>query len=281
MPYSALLDPAPTRVMGILNVTPDSFSDGGRYQDVDDAVARGLEMIKQGAAIIDIGGESTRPASDRISPQAEQLRIMHVVRALVEEGVTVSVDTLHAATARAAAEAGAAIINDVSGGCYDPDMAKTIADLDCLYVCQHWRTTPDLMDQAANYEDALSEVCRELLVQLQDLENAGVELDRVIVDPGLGFAKRSPHNWAMMAGVDTLASLGCPVLVGASRKRFLGDLVDGEHQATDRDTLTAVVSGFLALKGVWGTRVHDVVGSVQAIRAAQELLAAQSKETTR
>jgi len=258
-------------VMGVLNVTADSFSDGGRYLDAGRAVDHGLRMAADGADLVDVGGESTRPGADRVPADEEAARVVPVVRALVEQGVRVSIDTMRASTARAAVEAGACIVNDVSGGLADPDMLLAVADLGTPYIAMHWRGHSDRMQQLAVYDDVVRDVVGELSARAVDCARAGIDPERVILDPGLGFAKEADHNWALLQGLDALLDLGHPVLVGASRKRFLGSLlaVDGEPRPLDaRDDATDAVSALAAAAGAWCVRVHDVRGSRDAVEVA-------------
>ncbi|WP_447008302.1 dihydropteroate synthase [Saccharothrix isguenensis] len=253
--------------MGVLNVTPDSFSDGGRYLDVDDAVAHGVAMFRRGADLVDVGGESTRPGASRVSAPVEAARVAPVIRALVAEGVPVSVDTTRAEVASAALEAGASIVNDVSGGLADPGMASLVASAGVPYVLMHWRGHSRRMDQLAVYDDVVGEVRDELCRQVDAALAAGVASDDVILDPGLGFAKNATHNWQLLNRLDVLLELGFPVLVGASRKRFLGTLL--EDRAPDgRENATAAVSALAAFTGAWGVRVHDVDRSLDAVAVA-------------
>ncbi|WP_432541768.1 dihydropteroate synthase [Kineococcus sp. SYSU DK002] len=273
---SDLLAPGPTRVVGVLNVTPDSFSDGGRH--TGDPVARGVALRAAGADLVDVGGESTRPGATRVDPAEELRRVLPVVEGLVAAGVPVSVDTMRAATARAAVAAGAVVVNDVSGGLADEDMAATVAGLDCVYVLSHWRGASDVMGSLAVYGHVVDEVRAELTARLHAVTSAGVARERVVLDPGLGFAKTAEHDWALLAGLDDLAGLGLPLLVGASRKRFLGALlaVDGEvPPPSGRDAATAAVSALAAARGVWGVRVHDVPSSVAAVKVATAWAAAR------
>ncbi|MEW1956386.1 dihydropteroate synthase [Kineococcus sp. NPDC059986] len=266
-----LLVPGPTRVLGVLNVTPDSFSDGGRH--TDDPVARGTALYTAGADLVDVGGESTRPGATRVDVAEELRRVLPVVEGLVAAGVPVSVDTMRAATARAVVEAGAAVVNDVSGGLADPDMAATVAGLDCVYVLSHWRGFSDVMNSLARYEDTVAEVGAELAERLDAVVAAGVDRDRIVLDPGLGFAKRADHDWALLARLAELDRFGLPLLVGASRKRFLGALLAGPDGTVpppqERDVATAVITGLAAERGVWGVRVHDVPSSVAAVRVVR------------
>lgn len=249
-----------TLVMGILNVTPDSFSDGGHFSTTSAAVDRGVELAAQGAHIVDVGGESTRPGAQRVGETEEQARVLPVVTALVREGVTVSIDTMNASTARAAADAGASIVNDVSGGLADPAMGRTVAALDVDYVAMHWRAHSTTMDQLDVYEDVVADVHNELLARVHALVDAGVDVKRIIVDPGLGFAKVGDNNWRLLAHIDVLRGLGQRVLVGASRKRFLGG---DDPQA--REHSTTAVTTLAALHGAWAVRVHNATAAVDAI----------------
>ncbi|WP_308800191.1 dihydropteroate synthase [Agromyces silvae] len=251
--------------MGVVNVTPDSFSDGGRWFDADAAIAHGQELIAQGADLVDVGGESTRPGAARVEPDEELRRVIPVVRELSARGIRVSVDTMRAATAEAAVEAGAEIINDVSAGLADDAMAAIAAASGARYVAMHWRGHSDRMDRLAEYEDVAREVRDELAGRVDALVAAGVPAERLIVDPGLGFAKRGEHNWQLLARLDELQSLGLPVLVGASRKRFIGSLLPGDAPVEDRDLPTAVISALAAQAGAWAVRVHDVVSTRRAL----------------
>ncbi|WP_432510369.1 dihydropteroate synthase [Kineococcus sp. SYSU DK001] len=263
-----LLTPGPTRVVGVLNVTPDSFSDGGRH--TGDPVARGVALHAAGAALVDVGGESTRPGAARVDAAEELRRVLPVVEGLVAAGVPVSVDTMRAATARAAVAAGAVVVNDVSGGLADEDMAATVAGLDCVYVLSHWRGFSDVMNSLATYGHVVSEVRAELSARLDAVTSAGVARDRVVLDPGLGFAKAAEHDWKLLGDLDLLDRFGLPLLIGASRKRFLGALLAGPDGVVPppeaRDTATAVVTALAAERGAWGVRVHDVASSVTAVR---------------
>lgn len=247
-----------TRVMGILNVTPDSFSDGGLHQAYDAAVQHARELVAAGADIVDVGGESTRPGSERVPVEVEQERVLPVVEQLVAEGITVSVDTMNAATAERSVELGAAIVNDVSGGLADPDMARVVRDTGAGFVVMHWRGHSDRMYRNAEYVHAVDEVRREVELRVAELIVLGVRQEQVVIDPGLGFAKQGVQNWEILAGYERFASIGLPVLVAASRKRFL----DGIGSAAgappkDRDLATAAISLLSAERGAWGVRVHD------------------------
>jgi len=254
-----------TLIMGVINVTPDSFSDGGRWFDADAAVAHGLELVADGADVLDVGGESTRPGAARVEPDEELRRVVPVVRELAGRGIRVSVDTMRAATALAAVEAGAEIINDVSAGLADAAMAPIVAETGVRYVAMHWRGHSDRMDSLAEYTDVAAEVRDELAARVDALVAAGVAQDRLILDPGLGFAKRGAQNWELLGRLDVLAELGLPILVGASRKRFLGAMLPEDAPMEDRDLPTAVVSALSAQAGAWGVRVHDVRGTRRAL----------------
>ena len=258
-------------VMGILNVTPDSFSDGGRWLDAEVAVRHGIEMTAQGADLVDVGGESTRPGAARISEEVELGRVMPVVEGLVAAGVVVSIDTMRASVARAAVEAGAAVVNDVSGGLSDPAILPTVAGLGVPYVAMHWRGYGDRMQDLAVYDDVVTDVVTELSARAAAAVAAGMAPGSIVLDPGLGFAKEAGHNWALLNALDRLVALGHPVLVGASRKRFLGSLLaaDGEPRPMDlRDRATDAVSALAAAAGAWCVRVHDVRGSRAAVEVA-------------
>jgi dihydropteroate synthase len=259
------------QVMGVVNVTEDSFSDGGQYLDADRAVEHGLALAADGAAIIDVGGESTRPGAVRVDPRVETARVVPVVKELASQGVTVSIDTMHAGVARAALESGAQMVNDVSGGRADAGMAPLLAEANVPWVLMHWRSVvTDHPHEAPHYRDVVAEVRAELLASVDDAVAAGVNPAKLIVDPGLGFAKTGQHNWALLHALPELVATGVPVLVGASRKRFLGSLLagpDGAARPPDgRETATAVISALAALHGAWGVRVHDVRASVDALR---------------
>lgn len=253
------------RIMGILNVTPDSFSDGGRWENPADAVTHAVAMHAQGADIIDVGGESTRPGAERVSADEEQQRVLPIVRELAEQGIRVSIDTFNSATAIAAAEAGASIVNDVSGGLADAEMFRTIAGLEVDYIVSHWRGHSDGMNSLAQYNEVVGDVRTELQRRVAELIVWGVDERRIIIDPGLGFAKTGAHNWKLLGRIDRLQSLGFPVLVGASRKRFLGELLADDAPTTDRDPATAVISALAAQAGAWGVRVHDVPSTRAAL----------------
>jgi len=259
--------------MGILNVTPDSFSDGGRFLDHDDAVAHGIAMHDAGADLVDVGGESTRPGAARVDAEVEKERVVPVVRDLVAAGVRVSVDTSRAVVAGAAIEAGASVVNDVSGGLADPAMAATVASARVPWILMHWKGPG--VNEHAGYEDVIGEVRAELVGRVDAAVLAGVDPALLVLDPGLGFAKTAAHNWALLRRLDVLIALGFPVLVGASRKRFLGALLaDAEgtpRPARARDTATAVITALVADAGAWGVRVHDVPTSMDAVAVATGL----------
>jgi dihydropteroate synthase len=259
-----------TVIMGAVNVTPDSFSDGGRYLQTDAAIEHGLQLRSDGADILDIGGESTRPGAVRIDPSEEQRRILPVIRELTAAGAVISVDTMHASTAAAAVEAGASIINDVAGGLADPDMLRVAADLQAEIIISHWRGHSDDMYAQAVYDDVAKDVASELVDRIDAAAAAGIPPARIILDPGIGFAKRGVQNWEMLRGLDALVGLGPRVLIGTSRKRFLADLLEegdaGDATEQRRDLATAVASVLGAQAGVWGVRVHDVAATRDALR---------------
>lgn len=258
-----------TLIMGIVNVTPDSFSDGGRFAASDAAVARGVELRDAGAAIVDVGGESTRPGAAPVDPADEQARVLPVVTALVQEGVAVSIDTKNASTARAAVGAGAQLINDVSGGLADPGMARVVVETGARYAVMHWRGGADV---DPSFRDVVAEVRAELKTRVAELVVAGVDPAKIVLDPGLGFGKDASHNWALLAHLDEIASLGHGVLVGASRKRFIGALLPDDAPMEDRDLPTAVISALVARQGAWAVRVHDVASTRLALDAAERVL---------
>jgi dihydropteroate synthase len=264
-------DAARMTVLGVLNVTPDSFSDGGRYPALDDAVAHARRMSDDGADLIDVGGESTRPGAARIGADAEAQRVLPVVSALAAAGIAVSIDTYRASVAAAAIEAGAGVINDVTGGLGDPDMARVARDAGCPWILMHWRGHSDVMATLATYDDVVADVRRELRARVDAALGAGVDPGQLILDPGLGFAKTAQHNWALLARLEAIVDLGFPVLVAASRKSFLGALLAGPDGAPrpvgDRESATVAVTTMAGLAGAWGIRVHEVRPSVDAARA--------------
>ncbi|NMF02723.1 dihydropteroate synthase [Bifidobacterium boum] len=269
----ALHDAPNTMVMGVLNITEDSFSDGGKWLDPQAAAEHGQALAKAGAQIIDIGAESTRPGAKRVSEQDELNRVLGAVHALADAGVPLSIDTTRASVAEAALEAGASIINDVSGGRLDPQVPQVVAEHDCLYIVQHWRSwlsgsqgaTPDA-DTSVYAGGVMHDVREELLGQVDDVLAAGVRPEQIIIDPGLGFSKPSAaHNFPLLVGLDTLRASGYPVLIGASRKRFLADAgIDAGNMAA-RDDATAALSAMCAEHGAWAVRVHDVAKSLAAV----------------
>lgn len=265
--------PGPTRVMGILNVTPDSFSDGGRWDDAERAVAHGLRLRADGAAIVDVGGESTRPGAERPSVAEETRRVVPVVEALAAEGVVVSVDTMRADVAAASVTAGAALINDVSGGLADPEMLAAVAQTAAGYITMHWRGHSFGMYDRAHYTDVVAEVCDELVERAEAALDAGIPASRLAIDPGFGFAKNDAHNWTLLAGMEQVEALGRPVLVGVSRKGFLGrpGLLDPEPG--DRDAATVAVTTLVAERRVWAVRTHDVRSQVAAISVVERIRA--------
>ena len=271
-----------TLLMGVLNVTPDSFSDGGRWADPEAAVAHARELIAQGADIIDVGGESTRPGAQRVDVDTEISRVLPVVRALLADGAgaadgtspaasaIISVDTIHAATAEAVIDAGAHIINDVSGGLADPAMHGLIARTGVVYVCQHWRGDPETMDRLTDYPGGVvAGVEAELRERLAELDAAGVDRAQVVLDPGLGFAKTHTQSWELLAATSRLITdLGQPLLVGSSRKRFLAQAAEAEATPVQRDAATAATTALAAAAGAWAVRVHEVPANRAAVRTA-------------
>lgn len=270
--------------MGVLNVTDDSFSDGGRYLDTRNAVAHGLALAADGADIVDVGGESTRPGATRIDSRVETSRVIPVVKELAAEGITVSIDTMHADVAQAALQNGARIVNDVSGGRADPAMAPLLADAGVPWVLMHWRSVSAERPHAApHYDDVVAEVRAELLASVDAAVAAGVDPAKLVIDPGLGFAKTAQHNWALLRALPQLVATGIPVLLGASRKRFLGTLLagpDGSPRPPDgRETATAVISALAALYGAWGVRVHDVRATADALKVVGAWAHTEPEET--
>ena len=268
--------PAPGRtvVMGILNVTPDSFSDGGEFLDLEAAVAHGHALFADGADLVDVGGESTRPGAQRATVDTELARVVPVIERLATAGLAVSVDTMRAEVAVAAVGAGAVLVNDVSGGLADPAMLRAVARLGVDYVAMHWRGHSDRMADLADYADVVAEVRAELAERLAATQAAGVDPHHVILDPGLGFAKTAEHNWALLRGLPRLAELGRPLLVGASRKRFLGELLagpEGPRPIRERDDAGVALTALLAGSGVWGVRTHTVRPQRDAIAVAERL----------
>jgi dihydropteroate synthase len=283
--HPLLADPGRCVVMGVLNVTPDSFSDGGCFADTATAVAHGLEMAAAGVDYVDVGGESTRPGSDRVDAEEECRRVLPVIGELTTAGVRTSVDTTRAEVAEAALEAGAVLVNDVSGGQADAGMAKLVAEAGVPWVIMHWRGHSREMYAAARYGDVVTEVCAELTARVEDVVAAGVAPEQLVLDPGLGFAKHAEHNWALLAGLDRIVGLGLPVLVGASRKTFLGRLLagpDGEPRpAEQRDAATLATTVLAAEAGAWGVRVHEAAGSADAVRTVAAVQAARRARRSR
>lgn len=249
-------------VMGILNVTPDSFADGGRYNDFESAIRRGKEMISEGVDIIDIGGESTKPGAERITLDEELNRVIPVVKELSQSGVRISIDTMRSEVARRAVEAGASIINDVSGGLADAEMLPTAASLELPYIAMHWRGHSKDMNSRAVYKDVVGEVIIEIEERITACLEAGIKSDNLIIDPGLGFAKDADHNWAIIDSISRFVDLGYPVLVGASRKRFLG----GDNPDL-REAATIALTQRLSTTGIWAIRVHSVKPHKEVISA--------------
>lgn len=268
-----------TAVVGVLNVTPDSFSDGGAYLDPQAAFRHGIELAAAGADLVDVGGESTRPGAQRVDVAVEIDRAIPIVRALAERGIGVSIDTTRAEVAAAALDAGAMVVNDVSGGLADPQMYGLIAHRDVPYIVMHSRGSSVDMAARAVYDDVVTDVRAELAQRLAAAVAAGVDPGRVVLDPGIGFHKLAAHNWALLGQLPALAELGRPLLIGTSRKSFLGRLLAGPagepRPAAGRDTATHATSALAALAGAWGVRVHDVAGSVDAVRVAQAWRAAE------
>lgn len=251
-------------IVGVLNVTPDSFSDGGKFTRVDAAVSHAVALRDAGADFIDVGGESTRPGAARIDPAVERKRVLPVLKALIERSIPVSVDTMNASTAQAAAEIGVLVVNDVSGGLADPDMLRTVAETGVHYIASHWRAPSDTMDDEAVYKNVVVEVRNALKARIAEMLVWGISPDKIVLDPGLGFAKTADHNWALLKALPKLESIGYPLLIGASRKRFLAPFVDDGAPSSERDFATAVVSALAAQAGVWGVRVHDVASTASA-----------------
>jgi dihydropteroate synthase len=265
-----------TLVMGVVNVTPDSFSDGGEWFEPEAALAHGREVMAAGADIVDVGGESTRPGAERPSVAEELRRVLPVVRALADEGAVVSIDTMRAEVAREAIAAGATLVNDVSGGLADPEMVASVAAARVPFIAMHWRGHSTEMQSRAVYDDVVDEVCRELASRRDALLGAGLDEDLLVLDPGLGFAKHAEHNWALLAALPVLHELGHPILLGASRKTFLGRLGrtadEPARPAAERDLETAATSVMAAMAGLWCVRVHDVATTVRSLSVVQAAL---------
>lgn len=260
-------------VMGVVNVTPDSFSDGGHWFDTTAAIKHGLELAAEGADLIDVGGESTRPGASRVDEAEELRRVIPVVRGLAAEGVTVSVDTMRAGVAEQSVAAGAALVNDVSGGLADPAMIRVVADAGVPFVVMHWRGFSESMNSRAVYADVVGEVVTELRARMEAVIDGGVDPEKLVIDPGLGFAKDAAQDLALVAHLDRLRDLGRPLLVAASRKRFLGHVLAGEGAAPpparERDAATAAISALSAAAGAWAVRVHAVRPTADAVRVAR------------
>ncbi len=274
-------------LMGVVNVTPDSFSDGGRWATPGPAIEHGLELLSDGADILDVGGESTRPGATRPLVAEELGRVIPVITALADAGAVVSVDTMRAEVAAAAVGAGAQVVNDVSGGLADPEMLAVVAGSSAAYVAMHWRAHSETMQQHAEYDDpggVVAAVRQELAERVEAMTAAGLARDRIVLDPGLGFAKRAEHNWALLAGLDDLAELGLPLLVGASRKAFLGSLLagrDGQARPVgEREHATTALTVLLAQRGVWGLRVHDVRAAHDALLTLERWQLEQAGQET-
>ena len=265
------MTPARPALWGVLNVTPDSFSDGGTFLNPHVALEHAHQMVAEGASVIDVGGESTRPGAQRVSAEEEQERVVGIVRELSAAGITVSIDTMRSETARLALDAGAAIVNDVSGGLADEAMVPLIAQSDCDYVMMHWRGHSESMDEAAVYDDVVTDVARELQQRLGAALDAGIQRDRIILDPGLGFAKTADHNWALLADVSAVIGTTQRAVIGASRKRFLGALLPKGHLPPQRDAVSATLGALLAAQGVWALRVHNVRAHREALDVWQSL----------
>ncbi|BAK37859.1 dihydropteroate synthase [Microlunatus phosphovorus NM-1] len=267
--------PGRTLVVGVVNVTPDSFSDGGEWLDPDDAIVHGLELLAEGADLVDVGGESTRPGAVRPTQEVELARVIPVIQALSAAGGIVSVDTMRSEVAEQAVAAGARAINDVSGGQADPRMLATVARLEVPYVCMHWRGHSADMQSRAVYADLAAEVTAELSKQIEQVLAAGIRRDRLILDPGFGFAKTGEHNWELLNHLDDLDALGYPILYGLSRKTFLGTLLatpDGRPRpARERDDASLALTTLLAQRRVWAVRVHRVRSTCDAIAVVERM----------
>jgi len=263
--------------MGVVNVTPDSFSDGGVWWEPGAAVEHGLALRDQGADLVDVGGESTRPGAERVPEEEELRRVLPVVRELAAAGVLVSIDTMRSGVARSALDSGAVMINDVSGGLADPDMLGTVADTGAPFVVMHWRRHSVDMQAHTAYDDVVADVADHLRGRLEAAVAAGVDADRIALDPGLGFAKTGVQNWQLLAHLDALHALGQPLLLGASRKTFLGTLLaddNGQRPPTERDDATVATSALAAAAGTWCLRVHEVRGTADAVRVVEAWAAA-------
>ena len=274
-------------VMGVLNATPDSFSDGGLFSAEDDALNHARLLIAAGSNIIDVGGESTRPGAERIAIEEEQRRVISLIKRIAAEpsfvasGARISIDTMNSQTAKAAIEAGAKIINDVSGGLADANMFSVAAETSAILVISHWRGFSDRMDSLNQYQDVAKDVAKELQVQVEAAISAGVKRENIVIDPGLGFAKDMQQNWKLVARLDELEKLGLPILIGASRKRFIAGMLEpdeaGEVNNSRRDLATAVLTALLLQRKLWGIRVHNVLATTDAIDVVEALRNAETQ----
>jgi dihydropteroate synthase len=255
-------------VVGVLNVTPDSFSDGGLFSDTNAAVKYAQDLIKNGADLIDVGGESTRPGASRITTMEEQKRVIPVIKELNSLGIITSIDTMNSETALVAVNAGAQMVNDVSGGLADENMHKCVADLNVPYVLMHWRGHSTVMDNLATYSDVVTEVVNEIQIQVDKAIKSGIDRNKIVIDPGLGFAKNPEHNWEILKKFNELHQLNLPIYIGASRKRFLTDFAipRGSLEPKDRDIATSIISSYVSLNGAWAVRVHDVSANSAAVK---------------
>ena len=263
-----------TLVVGVLNATPDSFSDGGQFSASSDAVAYGLELASSGADIVDVGGESTRPGASRISVDEELTRVIPIISALAAEGVCVSVDTMRASVAREALLVGAGIVNDVSGGRADPDMFKVLTESEVPYILMHWRGHSDQMMSQSLYADLIAEVKHEISEQILAATTSGIAAERIVVDPGIGFSKLPEQNWQLLAQLRELTQLNHPILVGASRKRFIGELLaknGNDRPVSEREAGTTAITTYLAQNKIWAVRVHDAQASADAVSVVEKL----------
>ena len=255
-------------VVGVLNVTPDSFSDGGLFSDTNTAVKYAQELIENGAELVDVGGESTRPGASRITTAEEQKRVIPVIEELTSLGIITSIDTMRSETASAAVNAGSQMVNDVSGGLADENMHKSVADLNVPYVLMHWRGHSTVMDNLATYSNVVTEVVNEIQLQVDNAIKSGISRNKIVIDPGLGFAKNIEHNWEILKKFNELHKLNLPIYIGASRKRFLTDFAipPGSLEPKDRDIATSIISSYVSLNGAWAVRVHDVLASSAAVK---------------
>jgi dihydropteroate synthase len=275
--------------MGVINITPDSFSDGGQFLDSNEAVKHALELVREGANIIDLGGESTRPGALRVKIDEEQARVLPVIEALMQNaefklsGAIISIDTMNAQTAALAVAAGAKIVNDVSGGLADEQMFAELKNLNCKFIVSHWRGFSETMDSLNNYTSVAKDVAEELIERVAKAEAAGISRDRLIIDPGLGFAKDIAQNWHLVARLDELEKLELPILVGASRKRFLAGALEPQDAAgvsnQRRDLATAVLTALLLQRKLWGVRVHNVATTLDAIKVVEALAFANEESS--